>query len=143
MAQPGALPSKISLTVVTRDRKILETEADEVVLPASQGQLGVLPGHTPLLATLRIGEMIYRQGAERHHLVLRWGFAEILPNRVIVLAEGAYSPDQIDLDAAERQRIEAERELASLASHDEGFALAEAKLEESFAMIQIARRRTE
>ncbi|HUO85535.1 MAG TPA: ATP synthase F1 subunit epsilon [Thermoanaerobaculia bacterium] len=143
MAQPGSIPDKLSLTVVTRERKLLEAEVDEVVLPASDGQMGILPGHTPLLATLRIGGLMYRQGNERHQMVLRWGFAEVLPNRVIVLAEGAYSSDEIDLEEAERQRIEAERELASLASHDEGFALAEAKLEESFAMIQIARRKTD
>ncbi len=140
MAQSDAIPDKLSLTVVTRERKILDAEVDEVVIPATDGYLGVLPGHTPLLATLRIGELMYREGSTRHHMVLRWGFAEILPNRVILLAEGARSVDEIDLEAAERQKIEAERELASLASHDEGFALAEAKLEESFAMIQLARR---
>ena len=134
------LPQKVSLTVVTREKKILEIECDEVVLPAQKGSLGVLPGHTPLLGTLRIGELMYRIGNERHHLVLRWGFAEILPNRVIVLAEGAYSPDDIDIEEAERIKKEAERELASLSSHDEGFVTAEAKLEESIAMIQVAGR---
>lgn len=139
MAQE-TLPDRISLTVVTREKKILAAEVDEVVLPAAKGYLGVLPGHTPLLGTLRIGELMYRQGATRHHLVLKWGFAEILPNRVIVLAEGAYESDEIDLAKAEQERLEAERELASLSSHDEGFASAEAKLEESIAQIQIAHR---
>jgi len=136
------LPQKISLTVVTREKKILDTECDEVVLPAQKGYLGVLPGHTPLLVALRIGELMYRVGTQRHHLVLRWGFAEILPNRVIVLAEGAYSPDEIDLEGAEKLRKDAERELASLSSHDEGFVTAEAKLEESIAMIQVAGKHT-
>ncbi len=131
------LSEKLSLTVVTREKKILEVDVDEVVLPAQKGYLGILPGHTPLLAALRIGELTYRQGTTRHHLVLRWGFAEILPNRVIVLAEGAYSPDDIDLDEAEKQRIDAERELTSLSSHDEGFAHALGQLEEAMAKIQV------
>lgn len=131
----------IALTVVTRERRIIDEMVDEVVLPAAKGSLGVLPGHTPLLSTLRVGELMYRQGSEEHHMVLRWGFAEILPNRVIVLAEGAIMSDEIDLEAAERFRKEAEQELQSLASHDEKFAAAEAKLEESISMISIAGRR--
>lgn len=131
----------IALTVVTRERRIIDEMVDEVVLPAAKGYLGVLPGHTPLLSTLRVGELMYRQGGEEHHMVLRWGFAEILPNRVIVLAEGAIMSDEIDLEAAERFRKEAEQELQSLASHDEKFAAAEAKLEESVSMISIAGRR--
>lgn len=135
------MADRISLTVVTRERRILDEDVDEVVLPAAKGYLGVLPGHTPLLSSLRVGELMYRQGAEQHHMVLRWGFAEILPNRVIVLAEGALMSDEIDVEAAERFRKEAERELESLASHDEKFAAAEAKLEESISMIHLAGRR--
>lgn len=131
----------ISLTVVTRERRMLEEEVDEVVLPAANGYLGVLPGHTPTLTNLRVGELMYRQGGTEHHMVLRWGFAEILPNRVIVLAEGAVRSDEIDLATAERSRKEAEKELESLASHDEEFAAAQAKLEESISMITIAGRR--
>lgn len=135
------MAERIALTVVTRERRILEEEVDEVVLPAAKGYLGVLPGHTPLLATLRVGELAYRDGSETHFMVLRWGFAEILPNRVIVLAEGALMGDEIDLEAAERWRREAEQELLGLASHDEKFRVAEAKLEESISMISIAGRR--
>jgi F-type H+-transporting ATPase subunit epsilon len=135
------MAERIALTVVTRERRILEEEVDEVVLPAAKGYLGVLPGHTPLLAGLRVGELAYRDGSETHFMVLRWGFAEILPNRVIVLAEGALMGDEIDLEAAERWRREAEQELLGLASHDEKFRVAEAKLEESISMISIAGRR--
>lgn len=135
------MAEKISLTVVTRERRMIDELVDEVVLPAARGYLGVLPGHTPLLSNLRVGELMYRQGDVEHHMVLRWGFAEILPNRVIVLAEGAIMSDEIDLEAAERFRREAERELQSLASHDEKFAAAEAKLEESVSMIAVAGRR--
>ena len=133
------LPNKINLTVVTRDRKIIDAKADEVVLPASDGELGVLPGHTPLLATLRIGQLRYRLGAKTERLVISWGFAEVLPDRVIVLAERGFLPTEIDRATAEQERIAAEREIADLSSNDPGFALAEARLEESIAMINIGR----
>ena len=131
------LPTKINLTVVTRERKIIDTEADEVVLPATDGEIGILPGHTPLLTTLRIGEMRYRTGGRLERMVLSWGFAEVLPDRVIVLAERGILPSEIDAAAAERERIEAEKELAYLSSHDPEFAVVEGKLEESIALINV------
>lgn len=143
MAEIPKIPTKLELIVVTRERKILEVEADEVVLPASDGAIGVLPGHTPLLTTMRIGEMMYRVGTRQHHLVLRWGFAEVLPDRVIVMAEGAYKADEFSRDEVERERQLAEREMASLAAHDPEFTLAEARLEESIAKIQLLGRHGE
>jgi F-type H+-transporting ATPase subunit epsilon len=138
MADP--LPTKLHLTVVTRERKIVETDVDEVELPASDGEIGILPGHTPLLTTLRIGQMKYRTGATTtQRLVLSWGFAEVLPDRVIVMAETARLPEEIDPAAAEREREQAERELADLSSHDPEFAVVEARLEESVAMIDLHR----
>ena len=134
-----ALPTKINLTVVTRERKIIDTEVDEVVLPASDGEIGVLPGHTPLLTTLKIGQMHYRSGGVVHRMVLSWGFAEVLPDRVIVLAERGVLAEEIDPAAAEAERIAAEKELLYLSSHDPNFNLAEARLEESIAMIDLKR----
>jgi len=133
------LPTKINLTVVTRERKIIDTEADEVVLPATDGEIGVLPGHTPLLTTLRIGEMRYRSGGRVERMVLSWGFAEVLPDRVIVLAERGILPSEVDAAMAERERTEAEKELAYLSSHDPEFAVVEGKLEESIALINLER----
>jgi F-type H+-transporting ATPase subunit epsilon len=135
-----SIPNRIRLIVVTRERKILETEVDEVVLPGWEGALGILPGHTPLLAMLRIGELSYRVGAQVSRLALSWGAAEVLPDRVIVLGDAAYLPEEVDIEQAERERLEAERELASLASGDEGFLIASAKLEESIAKIKIVER---
>jgi F-type H+-transporting ATPase subunit epsilon len=132
-----SLPTKLHLTVVTRERKIVETDVDEVELPASDGEIGILPGHTPLLTTLRIGQMRYRSGTTMNRLVLSWGFAEVLPDRVIVMAETARLPEEIDPAAAEREREEAERALADLSSHDPEFAIVEARLEESVAMIDL------
>jgi F-type H+-transporting ATPase subunit epsilon len=133
------LPTKLTLIVVTRDRKILETDVDEVELPATDGEIGILPGHTPLLALLKIGQMRYRHGTEVQRLVISWGFAEVLPDRVIVLAERGILPSEIDLAAAESERAEAEKEIAYLSSHDPEFAVVEARLEESVAMINLHR----
>jgi F-type H+-transporting ATPase subunit epsilon len=137
MADP--IPAKLHLTIVTRERKIVETDVDEVELPASDGEIGILPGHTPLLATLKIGQMKYRTGTTTMRLVLTWGFAEVLPDRVIVMAENARLPEEIDPAAAERERAELERILADLSSQDEQFAVVEARLEESVAMIDLGR----
>jgi F-type H+-transporting ATPase subunit epsilon len=140
MPEIPKIPAKLQLSVVTRERKVLDEEVDEVILPGYDGYLGILPGHTPLLAMLRIGELMYRVGTRSTRMVLSWGFAEVLPERVIVLAEGVIRPDQIDLEAARRTRKEAERELASLASHDPAFALVEARLQESIVSIDVASR---
>jgi F-type H+-transporting ATPase subunit epsilon len=133
------LPTKINLTIVTRERKIIDVLVDEVVLPATDGEIGILPGHTPLLTTLKIGQMHYRVGATTYRLVLSWGFAEVLPDRVIVLAETAKLPSEVDPAAAEADRLAAEREMADLSSSDPEFALVEARLEESIAMIGLHR----
>lgn len=133
------LPTKITLTVVTRERKIVDAQVDEVILPGSDGELGILPGHTPLLATLRIGQLRYRSGNTIHRLVISWGFAEVLPDRVIVLAERGFLPTDVDRAAAEQERLAAEKAIADLSSHDPDFKIIEAKLEESIAMINLNR----
>ena len=133
------LPNSISLTVVSRDRKLVEAQVDEVVLPGVDGELGVLPGHTPMLASLKIGPLRYRTGGTFERLVISWGFAEVLPDRVIVLAERGVLPGEIDPAAAEQARREAEREIAMLSSNDPEFREAEARLEESIAMLSVHR----
>lgn len=133
------LPTKLRLTVVTRERKIIDTDVEEVLLPAYDGEIGVLPGHTPLLTTLRIGVMRYRAGNAVERIVLSWGFAEVLPDRVIVLAERGVLPSEIDYTAVEAERAVAEKELAYLSSQDPEFAIVEGRLEESVALISVHR----
>src|SRR5438128_11697643 len=133
------LPTKLQLTVVTRERRIVDVETDEVILPATDGEIGVLPGHTPLLTALRIGQMRYRTGGQYERIIISWGFAEILPDRVIVLAERGILAHEVDPAAAEAERVEAERELAYLSSHDPEFSRVEARLEEAVAMINVHR----
>lgn len=135
-------PTRLHLVIVTRERKVVDAEVDEVFLPGAEGALGILPGHTPLLAALRPGELVYRDGASSTSMAVGSGLAEVLPDRVIVLAGTAYLSEEIEVEAAERDRTAAEKELASLAFHDEEFALAQAKLEESVAKIQVKTRRS-
>jgi len=77
-----AIPTKLTLEIVTPDRALVRGEVDEVELPGSEGYFGVLPGHTPLLSMLKVGEMWYRIGQETRYLAVAGGFVEVLPDRV-------------------------------------------------------------
>lgn len=107
------LPPSLRLEIVTPDHALVTDQVDEVVVPAAEGYLGVLPGHTPLLATLSIGEMWYRRGSEKFYLSLAGGFVEVLPDKVTVLAELAERAEDIDVTRAERAKQRAEERIAS------------------------------
>ena len=107
-----ALPSKILLEVVTPDRAVVREDVDEIQLPGSEGYFGVLPGHTPLLASLKIGELWYRVGQDKHYLAIAGGFVEVLPGHVTVLAQIAERADDIDVARAEAAKKRAEERLA-------------------------------
>ena len=108
-----SLPTKIQLQVVSADRSLINEAVDEVQIPGSEGYFGVLPGHTPLLASLGAGELWYRQGQETHYLAMAYGFAEIQPDRVTILAEFAERADEIDAARAESAKKRAEQRLVS------------------------------
>ena len=108
-----ALPTHIQLQIVSVDRSLVNERVDEVEIPGADGYFGVLPGHTPLLAMLGTGELWYRQGQEKHYLAISSGFAEVLPDRVTVLARVAERADEIDVARAESARKRAEQRLAS------------------------------
>jgi F-type H+-transporting ATPase subunit epsilon len=110
--QIPALPTKIHLLVVSADRSLVNETVDEVEIPGFDGYFGVLPGHTPLLAALHIGELWYRQGSEKHYLSIAFGFAEVQPDRVTILAQIAEKADEIDLARAEMAKKRAEERLA-------------------------------
>src|SRR3989442_13660717 len=96
------LPESIHLEVVTPERRLVSEDVDEVILPGSESSLGVLPGHTPLLTMLGIGELVYRRGGDRRYVAIAWGFAEVLPERVSILAEIAERAEAIDREGAAR-----------------------------------------
>jgi F-type H+-transporting ATPase subunit epsilon len=106
------IPTSLALEIVTPDRSIVSQQVDEVELPGADGYFGVLPGHTPLLASLQVGEMWYRTGQERHYLAIAFGFAEVLPDRVTVLAQIAERAQDIDVSRAEAAKKRAEERVA-------------------------------
>ena len=104
-------PKQLTLDVVTPDRPIVHEEVDEVQLPGAEGALGILPRHAPLLAQLQPGELWYRKGQARQFLSIEFGLAEVLPDRVTVLATLAERPEEIDVNQAETARKQAEEEM--------------------------------
>lgn len=106
------LPTKLQLQIVSADRSLANETVDEVEIPGADGYFGVLPGHTPLLAVLGAGELWYRQGSEKHYMALAFGFAEVQPERVTILAQIAERPEEIDLARAEAAKKRAEERLA-------------------------------
>jgi F-type H+-transporting ATPase subunit epsilon len=106
-----ALPTKLQLQIVSADRSLLNETVDEVVIPGADGYFGVLPGHTPLLGLLGAGELWYRQGQEKHYVAMAFGFAEVQPDRVTILAEIAERSEEIDLARAEQAKKRAEERL--------------------------------
>ncbi len=105
------LPTKIQLQIVSADRSLVNETVDEVEIPGFDGYFGVLPGHTPLLAVLSVGELWYRQGQEKHYLAIAFGFAEVLPDRVTILAQIAETAAEIDVARAEAAKKRAEERI--------------------------------
>src|SRR5215216_7288979 len=107
-----ALPTSIELQIVTPDKLVLRESVDEVEIPGSEGYFGVLPGHTPMLTSLAVGELWYRQGQEKTYLSIAGGFAEVLPDRVTLLATLAERAEEIDVARAEAAKQRAEQRLS-------------------------------
>jgi F-type H+-transporting ATPase subunit epsilon len=108
-----ALPDKIHLEVVTPEKQLFSGAVDRVTVPATTGYLGILPGHAPLLAELGIGEVSYVIRDQTEFLFCSWGFVEVLPDRVVLLAQTAENASDIDEKRAEEAKSRAERILAS------------------------------
>jgi F-type H+-transporting ATPase subunit epsilon len=130
--------------LATPTRMLVSTEADEVVAPGSEGYFGVLPGHAAFLTTLGSGEVCYRAGGQERCLAVSGGFAEVNNDRVIVLAETAELPEEIDIQRAERALQRAEQRLAGRSPRDTSevidYARAVAALARAMARLQAARR---
>jgi F-type H+-transporting ATPase subunit epsilon len=132
------LPTHIDLQIVTPDRLLVQEQVDEVQIPGSEGYFGVLPGHTPLLASLTVGEMWYRKGQEKIYLAIAYGFAEVLPDRVTILARLAERPEEIDVERAEAARQRAEERLTNKSDVD--YERARAALIKALTRLQVASR---
>jgi F-type H+-transporting ATPase subunit epsilon len=103
------------LEIVTPEKKVVETQAEEVQIPGKNGYLGILPGHAPLITELSVGEITFREhsGSNEQRLAVAWGFAEVLPEKVTILAETAERPSEIDVDRARKSKERAEQRLTS------------------------------
>jgi F-type H+-transporting ATPase subunit epsilon len=101
------------LEIVTPEKKVVDTAASEAQIPGKNGYLGILPGHAPLITELAVGEITFRVGAEEQRLAVAWGFAEVLPDKVTILAETAERPSEIDVERARKAKERAEQRLAS------------------------------
>ena len=107
------LPEKIHLEIVTPEKQLFSGAVDSVTVPSTTGCLGILPGHAPLLAELGIGEISYSAGEQTDYLFCSWGFLEVLPDRVVLLAQTAELASDIDVKRAEEAKSRAERILSS------------------------------
>jgi F-type H+-transporting ATPase subunit epsilon len=107
------LADTFQLEIVTPEKKVVETAAEEVQIPGKNGYLGILPGHAPLITELSVGEITFRENSTEQKLAVAWGFAEILPNKVTILAETAERPSEINVERARQAKERAEQRLTS------------------------------
>ena len=134
-----ALPTHLDLRIVTPDKLIVHQRVDEVEVPGADGYFGVLPGHTPLLAALTVGELWYRQGAEKTYVAIAYGFAEVLPESVTILAQLAERAEEIDVARAEQARQRAEERLTAPASEID-YERARVALMKAMSRLQVSSR---
>lgn len=135
------MAEKLKLELVTPYKHVLSQEVDELTAPGTLGEFGVLPGHTPLLTTLRIGELTYKQGAQSFSVAVNWGYVEVENDVVTVLVETAELADQIDLARARAAMDRAQEALKKLTAEDKEFKVMEAALERALIRVQVAGRK--
>jgi F-type H+-transporting ATPase subunit epsilon len=133
------IPTKLQLHVVSADRALVNEAVDEVQIPGADGYFGVLPGHTPLLAAMQVGQLWYRQGQETHYLMIAFGFAEVQPDQVTILAEIAEPAGEIDVARAEAAKKRAEERM-STPQADMDFERARIAMLKALIRLQVASR---
>jgi F-type H+-transporting ATPase subunit epsilon len=126
------------LEVVTPQRLIISEAVEELVAPGTEGYFGVWPGHTPFMTTLKIGELSYKRRGEERFLAVSWGYAEIRPEKVIILVETAERAEEIDRARAEEARARAEERLRRWGDETIDFARAQAALERAITRASVA-----
>jgi len=125
------------LEIVTPVKLVVNDAAEEAQIPGLNGYLGILPGHAPLITELKVGAITYKAGGTTHTLAVAWGFAEVLPDKVTILAETCERPDEIDVPRAEKAKARAEDRLKSN-STDVDYDRAEDALERAETRIKVA-----
>ena len=129
----------IDLTIVTPERSVVREQVDELQIPGAEGYLGILPGHAPLFSELKVGEVGYRKGETWFFLSVAWGFVEVQPNQVRILAETAERAHEIDIDRANRAKERAEERI-SKGGDDIDYRRALVSLERALIRIQVSRK---
>jgi F-type H+-transporting ATPase subunit epsilon len=125
------------LEIVTPEKRVVNDVAEELQMPGKNGYLGILPGHAPLITELAVGEITYRTGSEEHHLSVAWGFAEVLPDKVTILAETCERPEEIDAARAREAKKRAEDRLKS-GNPEVDYARAEDALQRAETRLEVA-----
>jgi len=129
---------QIHLDVVTPERLVFSEVVDEVILPGSEGYLGVRPGHVPLMVGLGVGELFWRRGSREDRMAMAMGYAEVLPDRVVVLAETVERAEEIDTERASRARQRAEDMLDGKLDKQVDFDKARAALLRAVTRLSVA-----
>lgn len=132
------MAEKLKLELVTPYKKVLTEEVDEITASGSLGEFGVLPGHAPMLTSLKIGELSYKTDGKVFHLAVNWGYFEVESDKVTVLVETAERSDEIDQERAKVALGRAEEALKRLTSEDHNFRVYEAALERATIRMQVA-----
>lgn len=131
-----SLATKLKLEIVTPYGSIFSEEVDEVIASGSEGEFGVLPNHIPFLTTLKIGMLIYKKGPETGYFFVNWGYAEVGPNKVLILADSAEKAKDIDVQRAIEAKKRAEERLKQMEQFDQ--TRLTASLERAIMRIQVA-----
>jgi F-type H+-transporting ATPase subunit epsilon len=134
------MPDTFHLEIVTPEKMVVRDTAEEMQIPGKNGYLGVLPGHAPLITELAVGEITYRNANTTHHLAVAWGFAEVLPDKVTILAETAERAEDVDVNRAESAKQRAETNLTKAASEEE-FNKASGDLKRAETRIEVAEKK--
>ena len=134
------MPNTFQLEIVTPEKMVVKDVADEVQIPGKDGYLGILPGHAPLITELAVGEISYRKGSQTSYLSVAWGFAEVLPDKVTVLAETAERPEEIDVKRARDSKQRAEEALRT-GKTEADFTHAEDALKRAETRLEVAEKK--
>ncbi|MBW8005695.1 MAG: F0F1 ATP synthase subunit epsilon [candidate division NC10 bacterium] len=138
MARQDGIPRTLTLEIVTPTRMVVRDEVEEVVAPGSEGYFGVLGGHLPFMSTLKIGELAYRKNGRWRYLAVSWGYVEVRPDTVIVLADVAERAEDIDVARAERARGRAVELLGRREDETVDVARSEGALTKALTRIEVA-----
>jgi F-type H+-transporting ATPase subunit epsilon len=133
------MAEKLTLDIVTPYGHVFTDEVDEIIASGSEGEFGVLPDHVPFLTTMKVGMLTYKKGSETGHFFVSWGYAEVGPDKVTILADSAEKSEDIDVERAKEAMKRAEERLKKEEEIDE--ARATASIERSVMRVQVAEKR--